>query len=171
MLQDGVIYEAYLRIAKASDGRNILYSVNLDINNGIAVDMGATNKRAAVIAAMPLSFRVSQNTKNVKQNLSPNSEGFTENDEDQYSLLTQTDYTEDDTIEDIFYDIKAYYERGRVPTTSGINVSWYSQFAYSLPIEEQYDNSVKSNNETEMQRLVDIAAEAAMPDSVVRIRI
>lgn len=91
VLQDGVIYEAYLRIAKASDGRNILYSVNLDINNGIAVDMGATNKRAAVIAAMPSSFRVSQNTKNVKQNLSADTKGVAENDEDQHSLPTQTD--------------------------------------------------------------------------------
>ncbi len=79
VLQDGVIYEAYLKIAKASDGRNILYSVNLDINNGIAVDKDATNKRAAVLAAMPSSVRISQNGKIVKQNLSPDSEGVTEN--------------------------------------------------------------------------------------------
>lgn len=53
LTQDGMLYEAYLKIAKAQDGRNILYAVNLDINKGIAVDKGATSKKAAVLAAMP----------------------------------------------------------------------------------------------------------------------
>lgn len=42
LAKDCNIYEAYLKIAKAEDGRNILYAVNLDINKGIAVDQGAT---------------------------------------------------------------------------------------------------------------------------------
>ena len=62
-----MIYEAYLKIAKARDGRNILYGVNLDINNGIAVDKGATSKRAAVLAAMPFGKRVTQTNREVKR--------------------------------------------------------------------------------------------------------
>ena len=62
-----MIYEAYLKIAKARDGRNILYGVKLDINNGIAVDKGATSKRAAVLAAMPFGERVTQTNRKVKR--------------------------------------------------------------------------------------------------------
>ena len=66
LAKDGNIYEAYLKIAKARDGRNILYAVNLDINKGIAVDQGATQKRAAVLAAMPSAKKVSQKKPKVK---------------------------------------------------------------------------------------------------------
>ena len=69
ILQDGVIYEAYLRIAKAKDGRNILYAVNLNINNGIAVDQGATQKRAAILSAMPSSYSISNMPTNVNRKL------------------------------------------------------------------------------------------------------
>ena len=48
---------------------SVLNNLNLDINNGIAVDMGATNKRAAVIATIPSGDRISQNEENVKTKL------------------------------------------------------------------------------------------------------
>lgn len=70
LTQDGTLYEAYLKIAKTQDGRNILYAVNLDINKGIAVDQGATSQKAAVLAAMPSSDKVAQNGKNVKKQFS-----------------------------------------------------------------------------------------------------
>lgn len=69
LAQDGNVYEAYLKIAKTRDGRNILYAVNLDINNGIAVDKGATQKRAAVLAAMPSGETVTQEDQNVKYSI------------------------------------------------------------------------------------------------------
>jgi len=53
------IYEAYLKIGKAADGRNILYAVNCNVNNGIAVDKGATSERAAILSAMPSSGTLS----------------------------------------------------------------------------------------------------------------
>ena len=56
-----------MKTAKARDGRNILYGVKLDINNGIAVDKGATSKRAAVLAAMPFGERVTQTNRKVKR--------------------------------------------------------------------------------------------------------
>ena len=48
------------------DGRNILYAVNLNINEGIAVDQGATSKKAAVLAAMPSDDKLAQESKKVK---------------------------------------------------------------------------------------------------------
>lgn len=68
LAKDGNIYEAYLKIAKAKDGRNILYAVNLDINKGIAVDQGATQKRAAVKSAMPSDKKIPQREADVKEN-------------------------------------------------------------------------------------------------------
>lgn len=65
LADDGKIYEAYLKIGKAEDGRNILYAVNCDATKGIAVDQGATQKRAAVIAAMPSNKKVSHNNNTV----------------------------------------------------------------------------------------------------------
>lgn len=50
---DGLIYPASLKIANASDGRRLLYSVHVDVKSGIAVDEDATQKRAAVKSAMP----------------------------------------------------------------------------------------------------------------------
>ena len=70
LTQDGMIYEAYLKIAKARDGRNILYAVNLDIKKGTAVDKGATSEKAAVLAAMPSANKVPQNGNGVKLSLS-----------------------------------------------------------------------------------------------------
>lgn len=70
-VSDGVtIYEAYLKIAKAHDGRNILYAVNCDVKNGVAVDKGATQKRAAVLAATPSTVNVTQSAPVVKQQFS-----------------------------------------------------------------------------------------------------
>ena len=64
---DGYIYDAFLKIAKAKDGRNILYGVNVDITKGTAVDKGATSKRAAVLAAIPNGDMVSQDGDSVKR--------------------------------------------------------------------------------------------------------
>ncbi len=50
---DGMLYEAYLKIAKAQDGRNILYTINVDVKKGITVDQDATSQKAAVLAVMP----------------------------------------------------------------------------------------------------------------------
>ncbi len=97
VLQDGVIYETYLKIAKAADGRNILYAVNLDINNGIAVDQGATQKRAAILSAMPSDNRVAQKEPSVNSNSTQKSKDSTQKSKDysesgQYSVgLTDTE--------------------------------------------------------------------------------
>ena len=76
LAQDGNLYEAYLRIAKARDGRNILYTVNLDVKNGIAVDWSATQNRATVLAAMPSGGTVAQESPNVKYSISPKQEAY-----------------------------------------------------------------------------------------------
>lgn len=70
LTQDGMIYEAYLKIAKTRDGRNILYAVNLNINEGIAVDQGATSRKAAVLAAMPSSGMVAHDSADVNNKFS-----------------------------------------------------------------------------------------------------
>lgn len=68
-------------------------------------------------------------------------------------------------------DLVTYDDEGNViPLSERFNPQ-NEDLRYSLPIEEQYDNAVKSDNKAEMQRLVDIAAKMAMPDSAVRIRI
>ena len=67
LAQDGMIYNATLRIAKTRDGRNLLYAVNLDINNGVAVDKGANSREAAVLAATPMGGSVAQKASGVKQ--------------------------------------------------------------------------------------------------------
>lgn len=46
MTTDGVIYPVTLHIAKARDGRNILYDVNVKINEGVAAEKIATSPRA-----------------------------------------------------------------------------------------------------------------------------
>lgn len=69
------IYSAHLKIAKARDGRKILYAVNLNIKDGIAVDMDATAKRAAVLAAMP-SNKIITNTKSESQEQNSDTEQF-----------------------------------------------------------------------------------------------
>ena len=46
MTQDGMIYPIILHIAKTRDGRNLLYSVNVDITKGIGIDKGATSAQA-----------------------------------------------------------------------------------------------------------------------------
>lgn len=43
MTKDGTIYPVTLHIAKARDGRNILYDVNVKIKEGVAVDKNATS--------------------------------------------------------------------------------------------------------------------------------
>lgn len=46
MTRDGMIYPVTLHIAKARDGRNILYDVNVKINEGVATDQNSTSLRA-----------------------------------------------------------------------------------------------------------------------------
>jgi UDP-N-acetylglucosamine:LPS N-acetylglucosamine transferase len=46
MTKDGTIYPVTLHIAKAKDGRNILYDVNVKINEGVATDKIATSLQA-----------------------------------------------------------------------------------------------------------------------------
>ena len=120
LTKDGMIYEAYLKIAKAEDGRNILYAVNLNINKGIAVDQGATSKKAAVLAAMPSADKVAQESKKVK--------GYSVSDSDgnavkenvmvmdggsvaRYSISTWTPETQSKVRENL---LKAGYEGDRV---------------------------------------------------------
>jgi hypothetical protein len=66
MTKDGTIYPITLHIAKARDGRNILYDVNVKINEGIAADKIATSLRAekqarqAVRTTKPSGNKVTQ---------------------------------------------------------------------------------------------------------------
>ena len=102
LTQDGVIYEAYLKIAKTRDGRNLLYAVNLDINNGIAVDQGATSKRAAVLAAMPSGSKVAQTNANV------NKKSLSDSDGNQLSA-DQMEFFQDSKIRDKNGNLKVMY--------------------------------------------------------------
>ena len=54
----------------------MLYGVNLDIKNGIAVDWSATQNRAAVLAAMPSGGTVTQENPAVKYSISPEQEAY-----------------------------------------------------------------------------------------------
>ena len=69
------MYEAYLKIGKTRDGRNILYAVNCDINNGIAVDKSATSKRAAVKTSNADNGTISQPPDSVKLKSTRDSDG------------------------------------------------------------------------------------------------
>ena len=64
------VYPANLRIAKAEDGRNILYAVNCNIDDGVAVDQEATRRRAAVLAATPSEGIIADSSSTVKLNSS-----------------------------------------------------------------------------------------------------
>ena len=103
LTQDGMIYEAYLKIAKAQDGRNILYAVNLDINKGIAVDQGATSKKAAVLAAMPSGDKVAQDGKNVKGQFSISDSTGRQLSQD------QAEYFKDSKVRDENGNLKVVY--------------------------------------------------------------
>jgi len=46
MTKDGMIYPVTLHIAKAKDGRNILYDVNVKTKEGVAIDTIATSSLA-----------------------------------------------------------------------------------------------------------------------------
>lgn len=61
------VYKAFLKIGKSRDGRNILYAVNCDVKDGVAVDMGATQKRAAILAATPFKKEIAQKPPAVKR--------------------------------------------------------------------------------------------------------
>ena len=73
MTKDGTIYPVTLHIARARDGRNILYDVNVKINEGIAADKIATSLRAkkqakqAVRTTKPSGNTVSQQKPEVKK--------------------------------------------------------------------------------------------------------
>ena len=72
MTKDGIIYPVTLHIARARDGRNILYDVNVKLNEGIAADKIATSLRAkqqakqAVRTTKPSTDKVSQQNPEVK---------------------------------------------------------------------------------------------------------
>ena len=72
MTKDGIIYPVTLHIARARDGRNILYDVNVKLNEGIAADKIATSMRAkqqakqAVRTTKPSADKVSQQNPEVK---------------------------------------------------------------------------------------------------------
>lgn len=77
-----MIYPVTLFIAKAKDGRNILYDVNVKIKEGIAIDRNATSQRAqklvkqAVKVAMPSNGKkIPQSGGVVKSKVSNNSNG------------------------------------------------------------------------------------------------
>jgi hypothetical protein len=73
MTKDGTIYPVTLHIAKARDERNILYDVNVKINEGIAADKIATSLRAekqarqAVRTTKPSGDRITQHNEIVKK--------------------------------------------------------------------------------------------------------
>ena len=104
LASDGNIYEAQLRIARTRDGRNILYAVNLDIEKGIAVDKSATQKRAAVIAAMPSAGTVAQKKLSVKgqNSISKDSTG-------KQLSKGQQDYFKDSKMRDDNGNLKVMY--------------------------------------------------------------
>lgn len=59
--EDGVIYPVDLHIAKAKDGRNILYDVNVKIEEGISIDEIATSERSKKIARQAVKVPKSSN--------------------------------------------------------------------------------------------------------------
>ena len=64
----------------------------------------------------------------------------------------------------IVNDIKTFYKTGEIPEQSVI-----SQFHYSMAeMDDEYESAVRNKNVDRQQRLVDEAAERAMPDSKVR---
>lgn len=73
MTEDGTIYPVTLHIARARDGRNILYDVNIKINEGVAADKIATSLRAkkqarqAVRTTKPSGNKVTQQKLKVKK--------------------------------------------------------------------------------------------------------
>ena len=77
MTKDGMIYPVTLFIAKARDGRNILYDVNVQIKEGIAAEKSATslnaksNARQAFRSTKPSSERIiPQDSDSVKRKFS-----------------------------------------------------------------------------------------------------
>lgn len=74
------VYEAYLKIGKARDGRNILYALNCDVKKGIAVDKSATSKRAAVRTSNVSSDNLTQPETTVKRKLSDRVISYTPED-------------------------------------------------------------------------------------------
>lgn len=69
VVEDGIMYSADLRIAKAKDGRNILYAVNLDRNKGIRVDE-VTTKGGSVKTGTPSEANVTRKDINDKRQFS-----------------------------------------------------------------------------------------------------
>lgn len=73
MTKDDTIYPVTLHIAKAKDGRNILYDVNVKINEGVATDKIATSLQAkkqagqAVRITMPSEITLTQSQQGVKK--------------------------------------------------------------------------------------------------------
>ena len=133
LTQDGMIYEAYLKIAKAQDGRNILYAVNLDINKGIAVDQGATSKKAAVLAAMPSADNVSQKSGDVKAKYP-----ISDSDGKQLSK-EQAEYFKDSVIRNADGNLMPMYHgtmRGGFTVFDGGKDYWYftndKKYAYTF---------------------------------------
>lgn len=68
MLEGGdTVYPVYLSIGRTKDGRNVLYAVNVNIKEGVAIEKGATNN-AAVEITTPTKKSISQTGKNATEN-------------------------------------------------------------------------------------------------------
>ena len=76
MTSDSTIYPVILHIARTRDGRNILYDVNVKINEGVAADKNATSQRAekqagqAVRTTKPSIDKVAHTEPDVKEKFS-----------------------------------------------------------------------------------------------------
>ena len=67
---DGKIYPGSFIIARAKDGRNIIYSAHIDISKGVDVDKGAQpNDSGAVYTSTPVFGTIPKNTAGSKENL------------------------------------------------------------------------------------------------------
>ena len=82
MTSDGTIYPVTLHVAKARDGRNILYSVSIDIKKGVAIDKEASSlfskkkKGTAVKITTPFSKVIPQKEGNVKRKNSDRDQSY-----------------------------------------------------------------------------------------------
>ena len=65
MTSDNMVYPAILHIAKARDGRNILYDVSVMISEGVAVDQGATSQRAKAQIEQAVKSTTPSDEKNI----------------------------------------------------------------------------------------------------------
>ncbi len=67
MTEKGIIYPVILKIARARDGRNILYDVHVNIEEGIAADKTATSLRAKKQAGQAVGTTMPSNRATIHQ--------------------------------------------------------------------------------------------------------